>query len=73
MDDKRRKDPRLGLLVYTIISGSEKTDAEIAEALDVSNRTVAYYKTGERRISPVNLVKLLQITNTDIQKLEVPS
>lgn len=72
MDKKRKTDTELGLIVYEIISSSGMTDAKIAEKLHVSERCVAYYKTGQRRISQLNLLKLVKITETDIQKLEIP-
>ena len=73
MDKKRRKFQEDGLIVYTIISNSHLTDEKIAEELNVSTRSIGYYKTGERRISNLKLLKLLQVTETNIQELEIPS
>jgi hypothetical protein len=73
MDKKRKKFQEDGLMVYNIISNSNLTDEVIAEKLNVSTRLVYYYKTGERRISTLKLLKLLQITETNIQELEIPS
>ena len=73
MDKKRKKFQEDGLMVYNIISNSDLTDEVIAEKLNVSTRLVYYYKTGERRISTLKLLKLLQITEINIQELEIPS
>ena len=72
MDKKRRKFQKDGLIVYAIISNSHLTDEKIAEELNVSIRTVSYYKTGERRMSILKFLKLLKLTETNIQELEVP-
>ena len=73
MDKKRRKFPKEGLMVYAIISNSHLTDEMIAEELNVSTRLVYYYKTGQRRMSISKFLRLLQITETNIQELEIPS
>lgn len=72
MDNKRRKFQEDGLIVYTVINNSNLTDEKIADVLNVSTRMVSYYKNGERRMSNSKFLKLLQITETNIQELEIP-
>ena len=69
MDVKRHTDSELGLYIYKIINNSGRTYEQIAEALEVSTRIVNYYINGERKPKQTTLLKLLRITNANLQEI----
>lgn len=58
MESKRKIDIRLGSFLRKIIVESKYTISEIAEALELDDRTIQYFMTGERRPNQINLLKL---------------
>ena len=69
MDVIRHADSELGLYLYTIINNSGKTYEELAEALDVSPRTINYYVSGQRKPKQTTLLKLLRIIDANLQEI----
>ena len=69
MESRRKTDPELGLFIYSIISKSNHTIVEVADFLDIDERTVNYYCTGERRPNQIRLLKLLKFLEVDSQSI----
>ena len=65
MESKRKIDSDLGYFIYSIISKSNHTIVEVADFLDVDERTVNYYCTGQRRPNQIRLLKLLKFLEVD--------
>ncbi|MCI9182142.1 MAG: helix-turn-helix transcriptional regulator [Acholeplasmatales bacterium] len=66
MESKRKIDIRLGSFLRKIIVESKYTISEIAEALELDDRTIQYFMTGERRPNQINLLKLLKFLQIDL-------
>ena len=69
MESRRKTDPDLGLFIYSIISKSNHTIIEIADFLEVDERTVNYYCTGDRRPNQIRLLKLLKFLEVEPQSI----
>ena len=69
MESKRRIDSELGLFIYSIINNSNYTISEIAYFLEVDERTVNYYCTGQRKPSQKRLLKLIKILKVESQSI----
>ena len=69
MESKRKTDSKLGLFIYSIISESNYTIIQIADFLEVDERTVNYYCTGQRRPNQIRLLKLLKFLEVDSQNI----
>lgn len=69
MESKRKIDSKLGLFIYSIISESNHTIVEIADFLEVDERTVNYYCTGQRRPNQIRLLKLLKFLEVNPQSI----
>lgn len=69
MDVIRHTDSELGFYLYTIINHSGITYEDLAEALNVSPRTIGYYVSGQRKPKQTTLLKLLRLTNANSQEI----
>lgn len=69
MESKRKIDPELGLFIYNIINESEYTFIQVADLLEVDERTINYYCSGKRKPSQRRLLKLIKILNVDLQSI----
>lgn len=67
--EKRRIDRELGDYIYKCFKQSGKTLERFAEELFVEVRTVNYYFTGQRKPSQRTLLRLIKVSNINVQNI----
>lgn len=56
----RKNDYEMGKFIWSLVSKSGKTQNALAEALDVTVRTVGYYCSGQRKPTQRKLMQIIK-------------